>query len=144
MANDAIEVLLVEDDAGEAELTRMALRASGWAPVIHLARDGEEALDFLFCRGPHIGRNRGAALLVVLDLKLPKVGGLEVLSAMREDPRTALTPVVVFSSSAAPADIDESYRRGVNSYIQKPYDFDESLRAIRRIGEYWLGLNRAP
>jgi two-component system, response regulator len=142
---EQVEILLVEDDPGDAELTLRALRTHKLAnQVIHVT-DGEQALDFLFCRGAFAGRTvaRGPRV-VVLDLKLPKVDGLEVLKAMKADPRTGVIPVVVLTSSREERDIVESYRLGVNSYIVKPVDFDKFVEAVHELGLYWLLLNQPP
>jgi two-component system, response regulator len=139
-----IELLLVEDDPNDVELTLLALRKHHLANRIHVARDGEEALDFLFCRGPYSGRvANGLPKLVLLDLKLPKVNGLEVLKAMKDDPRTRLVPVVVMTSSRERRDIMEGYRLGVNSYIQKPINFGQFQTTIEDLGYYWLVINQS-
>ncbi len=144
MANDEIELLIVEDDPNDVELTLLALRKHHLANKIHVARDGEEALEFLFCHGPHAGRPlNGLPKVVFLDLKLPKVSGLEVLKAMKDEPRTRHVPVVVMTSSREQRDMVEGYRLGVNSYIQKPIDFGEFQTTIRDLGYYWLVVNQS-
>jgi two-component system response regulator len=144
MANDEVELLLVEDDPNDVELTLRALRKHHLANKIHIARDGEEALDFLFCRGPYAERTvNGLPKVVLLDLKLPKLNGLEVLGAMKSDPRTRPVPVVVMTSSREQRDMVEGYRLGVNSYIQKPVDFSQFQTTIKDLGYYWLVVNHS-
>lgn len=138
------EILLVEDNSFDAELTLRALRKNNLANQIYLARDGEEALDFLFCRGAYSNRRcDDAPRLVLLDLKLPKVDGLEVLQAVKSDPRTRPIPIVVLTSSKEERDLVNSYKLGVNSYIQKPVNFVEFQDVVRQLGMYWLLLNNA-
>jgi len=144
MTHDEIEILYVEDNPADVELTLVALRRARIANSIHVARDGEEALDFLFCRGPYGCREFLAPRLVLLDLKLPKVDGLEVLRAIREDQRTQMIPVVVLTSSTEHRDMVESYKLRVNSYIQKPVDFDQFQQVVQQLGLYWLVVNQAP
>jgi CheY-like chemotaxis protein len=142
--NNEVEILLVEDDPNDVELALLALRRKKLANRIHVARDGEEALDFLLCRGPHSGRNPDdQPKLILLDLKLPKVGGLEVLKEIKSDPRTRPVPVVVMTSSREQRDMIEGYQLGVNSYIQKPIDFDQFQRIIGDLGYYWLVVNHS-
>ena len=130
-------ILLVEDNADDEELTRRAFRKNNLQNELIVARDGEEALDYLFtnARRPH---------LVLLDLKLPKVDGLEVLRRLRADDRTKLLPVVVLTSSTEERDLVASYELGVNSYVRKPVDFTAFLEAARQLGMYWLMLNQTP
>jgi CheY-like chemotaxis protein len=143
--NHAIELLLVEDNANDIELTLHVLSRHNLANRIHIVRDGEEALDFLFCRGTFSGRSfDNPPKVVLLDLKLPKVDGLEVLRVVKSDPRTKTVPVVVMTSSRQQRDVVESYQLGVNSYIQKPIHFDEFQDVIRQLGYYWLAVNQAP
>ncbi|MBZ5627999.1 MAG: response regulator [Acidobacteriia bacterium] len=140
-----VEILLVEDDPRDVELTKHALQKENLCNNIHVAGDGEEALDFLFGRGIHRERQNGPnPYLVLLDLKLPKVDGLEVLRAMKNDPRTRSIPVVILTSSREQKDLVESYQLGVNSYIQKPVDFMQFQFAVKQVGLYWLLLNQAP
>lgn len=139
-----LEILLVEDSPADAELVLHALRRSNLANSIHWARDGEEALDFLFCRASFAGRDLSSPKVVLLDLKLPKVDGAEVLQAMRSDARTKLIPVVALTSSKEQQDVTKMYRLGVNSYIQKPVDFDQFQQTIRGLGLYWLIVNQPP
>lgn len=142
--HDEVEILLVEDNPADLELTLIALRASKLANTIHIARDGAEALDFLFCQGAYASRGFSVPKVVLLDLKLPKVDGLEVLQAIRDDERTKWLPVVVLTSSSEQKDILRSYKLHVNSYIQKPVDFDQFHQTIRQLGFYWLVVNHAP
>jgi len=142
MTHSEVDILYVEDDAADVELTVAALRRSKLANAIHIARDGVEALDFLFCRGPHANREFLAPKFVLLDFKLPKVNGLEVLNAIRNDPRTELIPVVIMTSSNEQRDLMDSYKLHVNSYIQKPVDFAKFQKIVEQLGLYWLVVNR--
>jgi two-component system response regulator len=136
-------ILLVEDNADDIELTLRAFRTSKLANEIVIARDGAEALDYLFGTGTHAGRDTSAMpQLVLLDLKLPKIDGLEVLRRIRADPRTSLIPVVVLTSSDEERDVVESYQIGANSYVRKPVDFAQFLDAARQLELYWLVLNQ--
>ncbi len=144
MFENEVEILYAEDNPTDVELTLVALRRSRLANSIHIARDGAEALDFLFCRGPFASRDFSAPRLVLLDLKLPKVDGIEVLQAIRQDERTKLIPVVVMTSSKEQKDLIESYKLHVNSYIQKPVDFDQFQKVVERLGLYWLVVNQPP
>ena len=143
MNEDTVDILLVEDDPDDAELALHALRAENLANHLALARDGEEALDFLFCRGKNSQRSfENPPRLVLLDLKLPKVDGLEVLRQMKNDPRTKAIPVVVLTSSRQEEDLTKSYNLGVNSYIQKPVDFEQFRKVVKEAGLYWLVVNQ--
>ncbi len=145
MAKAPVEILLVEDNPDDVELTMRALRKHHLANRIEVARDGAEALEFLFCEGQHADRNcEERPRVILLDLKLPKVDGLEVLRRIRSDPRTQTIPVVVLTSSREPRDLEESYRLGVNSFITKPVDFAQFTEAVRTVGLYWLLLNEPP
>jgi CheY-like chemotaxis protein len=144
MTHDEVEILYVEDSAADVELTLVALRRSRLANPIHIARDGVEALDFLFYRGPYADRTFLAPKLVLPDMKLPKEDGLEVLRAIREDERTKLVPVVVLTSSTEQRDMVESYRLGINSYIQKPVDFQQFQKLVQHLGLYRLVVNQTP
>lgn len=139
--SEPVEILLVEDNADDVALTLNAFTAHHLGNRIHVARDGEEALEFLFGRGAD---PRPHPRLVLLDLKLPKIDGLQVLQKIKEDQRTRSIPVVVLTSSKEERDIVESYRLGVNSYIAKPVDFDQFIEAIRLMGMYWLLVNTSP
>ena len=142
---DAMQILLVEDDPQDLRLTMRELQNANLANRIEVARDGEEALDFLFCRGAHSGRSlRHPPRLVLLDLKLPKVDGLQVLKEIKSRPETQAIPVVVMTSSREEQDMVESYKLGVNSYIQKPVDFDQFRQTINALGLYWLVVNQSP
>ena len=143
MKAEEVEVLLVEDNPADQELTMRSLRKEGLANRIQIANDGEEALDFIFCRGSHASRSFDCPpRLILLDLKLPKVNGLEVLREIKRDPRTAHIPVVALTSSIEDKDLLEGYHLGVNSYIQKPVDFDRFRETIRQVGMYWLLVNQ--
>jgi CheY-like chemotaxis protein len=145
VSSNEIEILLVEDNEADEELAVHALRTNNLANQIHVAHDGEEALDFLFCRGEHNGRDfEKPPRLVLLDLKLPKVDGLEVLRQLKNDPRTKAIPVVILTSSLEERDMVNGYQLGVNSYIQKPVDFVQFREIIKRLGLYWLVVNLAP
>ena len=145
MVDGAIEILLVEDDPQDIRLTLRELERENLRNRIVVARDGEEALDFLFCRGVHKERSfLHLPKLVLLDLKLPKVDGLQVLQEIKSKPETKTIPVVVMTSSGEQRDLVESYRLGVNSYIQKPVDFDKFCETIKTLGFYWLVVNRVP
>jgi CheY-like chemotaxis protein len=140
-----IEILLVEDNADDLEMALHALRKMNLANRIQVARDGVEALDFIFCRGPHADRKmENGPKMVLLDLKLPKVDGLEVLRAIKGDPRTKIIPVVVLTSSKEQNDVVASYHLGVNSYIVKPVNFAQFAEAVQKLGLYWLLLNQPP
>lgn len=142
---NAIEILVVEDNPQDLELTLRALRKAHISNRIQVARDGAEALEFIFCEGEHAGRDiADTPKVVLLDLKLPKVDGLEVLEKIKNDPRTKSIPVAVLTSSKEQKDVVESYRLGVNSYIVKPVDFDGFAAAVGELGLYWLLLNQPP
>jgi two-component system, response regulator len=138
-------ILLVEDNPDDETLTLRALNKNKILNEIIVARDGAEALDYLFGTGAYAGRDTNIQpQLILLDLKLPKIDGLEVLKRLRADPRTALQPVTVLTTSNEERDIVTSYQLGVNSYIRKPVDFDSFIEAVRQLGLYWLVLNTAP
>jgi len=141
----AIEILLVEDNPQDLELTLRALKKAGVANRIQVARDGAEALEFIFCEGPHATRRiDDVPKVILLDLKLPKVDGLEVLQRVKSDPRTKNIPVTILTSSKEQRDIVESYNLGVNSYIVKPVNFESFSTAVQNLGLYWLLLNQPP
>ena len=141
---DEIEILLVEDNPTDAELTIRALKKKNLANKLVWVKDGAEALDFLFSTGAYADRREGLPKLVLLDLRMPKVDGLEVLQQIKADERTKKIPVVVLTSSKEDEDIVESYKLGVNSYVSKPVEFDEFTDAISTLGLYWMLLNKPP
>jgi len=145
MIENMVEILLVEDNANDVELTLHALKRCNLANRMHVVRDGAEALEFIFCTGAYTHHNlANGPKVVLLDLKLPLVDGLEVLQRVKSDPRTCVIPVVVLTSSREERDIVESYRLGVNSYIMKPVDFEQFTEAVRTLGMYWVLLNQPP
>jgi two-component system response regulator len=137
-------ILLVEDNPDDEELTLLAFNQSQVLNRVDVVRDGEEALEYLFCEGRFTRREPEPPGLVLLDLKLPKIDGLEVLRLVREDSRTRLQPVVVLTSSREEVDLVKSYSFGANSYIQKPVDFRQFSVTIQTLGRYWLTINEAP
>jgi CheY-like chemotaxis protein len=140
-----IEILLVEDNPADVKLALHALNKNHLANHVEVVRDGEAALDFIFCTGPYTSRSiDNSPRLVLLDLKLPKVDGLEVLQRIKADPRTRKIPVVVLTSSREERDVVDSYALGVNSYIVKPVDFEQFTAAVQQLGFYWLLLNQPP
>jgi CheY-like chemotaxis protein len=144
-AEQPIFILLVEDNPTDAELTIRALRRGRISNHIQLLEDGAEALDFIFCRGPYAERMiTDNPKMILLDLKLPKISGLEVLKQIKSDPRTQMIPVVVLTSSAQDSDVIDSYKLGVNSYIVKPVDFEQFNKSVEQIGFYWVLMNRSP
>jgi two-component system, response regulator len=139
------DILLVEDSQNDIDLALYALREENFTNSIFVARDGKEALDFLFCRGAFAERSLDhPPRLVLLDLKLPKVDGLQVLRQLKNDPRTRTIPVVIMTSSGEECDLVEGYKLGVNSYIQKPVDFDQFCATVKSLGLYWLMVNKPP
>lgn len=140
-----VDILLVEDDPHDAELALRALKKANVSNPMHHVKDGAEALDYLFGEGKYAARSlANRPRVVLLDLKLPKVSGLEVLERVKQDPRTRQTPVVVLTSSNETPDIDAAYRLGANSYIVKPVEFEKFTEALGCIGWYWLLLNQPP
>jgi len=140
-----IEILLVEDNQDDLDMTLRALRKANLANHIQIARDGAEALEFIFCQGAHAGRKiENGPKVVLLDLKLPKIDGMEVLNRIKSDLRTKMIPVVVLTSSKEQKDVVESYHLGVNSYIVKPVNFEGFAAAVQELGMYWLLLNQPP
>ena len=143
MASDVI--LLVEDNPDDVALTLRALKRNNIVNEVVLAPDGVEALDYLFGTGTYAGRDTSVTpKVVLLDLKLPKIDGLEVLRRLRSDERTKLLPIVVLTSSKEQQDLVESYSLGANSYVRKPVDFNQFVEAVRQLGLYWLVLNEPP
>jgi two-component system response regulator len=144
MLDSRADILLIEDNPDDVELMLLAFKAANLANVVHVARDGVEALDFLFCTGAHAGRPiEDTPKLVLLDLKLPRLDGHEVLKRIKGDPRTATIPVVVLTSSTEERDVMRTYQVGANSYIVKPVDFEQFTESVRDIGKYWLVINHA-
>lgn len=142
---EPVEILLVEDCATDAELALRALKRFNLANHVHWSKDGADALDFIFCVGEHARRApEQKPRLVLLDLKLPKIGGLEVLKAIKADERTRGIPVVILTSSAEERDVGESYRNFVNSYIVKPVDFAQFLDVVAQANYYWMVANKTP
>jgi two-component system, response regulator len=145
VSSHPVDILIVEDSAEDLELALRALRKANLASRIEVARDGQDALDFLFCTGAHVDRQvEDKPGVVLLDLKLPKVDGLEVLQRLKSDERTKTIPTVVLTSSNERADIVRSYELGVNSYVVKPVNFDQFAAAVQKLGLYWLLLNQRP
>lgn len=138
------DILLVEDNQDDMELTLHALKKENLGNNIFVARDGEEALEFLFCTGACANRTFVNPKLILLDLKLPKVDGMEVLRQLKADARTKEIPVVILTSSKEERDLFSSYGLGVNSYIQKPVDFDQFRETVKNVGLYWLVINQPP
>lgn len=142
---NAVEILLVEDNPRDAELTIRALKKNNLANKLFHVEDGVEALDFLFARGRYEGRTTDdPPKVVLLDLKLPRINGLEVLSAIRADERTQTIPVVIVTSSAEDPDVKTAYQMGANSYVIKPVQFDSFMDAMTKLGVYWLMVNHPP
>jgi two-component system response regulator len=145
MATTPSTIFLIEDNPSDIALTQRAFEKSRIANTLVIAEDGQEALDYLFAEGSHSGRETAdLPALVLLDLKLPKVSGLDVLRRIRTDPRTSRLPVVILTTSRQEQDVTEGYERGVNSYISKPVDFKQFMAAMDQLGFYWLVLNEPP
>ena len=145
MNSNEIDILLVDDSREDVELTLHALRSQNLANRVFVARDGEEALEFLFCTGPHVNRSfDNPPKLVLLDLKLPKIDGMQVLKRVKGDERTRSIPVVLLTSSKEERDRVIGYNLGVNSYLQKPVDFDDFRKMVKLLGLYWLVTNQPP
>jgi CheY-like chemotaxis protein len=142
--NTLHSLLLVEDNPNDVELTLSALKEAHLANEVVVANDGEQALDFLFRRGQHAGRTTPNPAVILLDLKMPKVDGHEVLRQIRGDPYLRLIPVVVLTSSREEKDLYSSYDKGANSYVVKPVDFEEFIEAISKLGVFWAVLNEPP
>jgi two-component system response regulator len=142
MLDQRADILLVEDNPNDVKLTLHAFKTANLANTVHVARDGVEALEFLFCTGPHADRKVAEMpKLVLLDLKLPRLDGHEVLKRIKGDPRTSGIPVVVLTSSSEERDVMRTYEVGANSYIIKPVDFEQFTESVRDIGKYWLEIN---
>jgi two-component system, response regulator len=142
---EQVEILLAEDDSKDAEMTQRALRKYNIGNRVHWVKDGAEALDYVFCRGAYADRTPvRPPKLVLLDLKMPKVDGIEVLKQLKSDPRARSIPVVVMTSSNEEPDVTECYKLGVNSYIVKPIEFEAFLETVSKIGLYWVLTNRVP
>lgn len=145
VVTDEIEILLVEDNPNDVELTLRALKKNNLTNKVHVVKDGAEALEYIFATGAYTSRDiNHHPKVILLDLKLPKVDGLEVLRRLKSDERTKVIPVVVLTSSTEERDLVESYKLGANSYIAKPVDFDSFVRAVAELGLYWLLLNQPP
>lgn len=145
MIEQDVEILLVEDNPNDAELTMRALKKQNLANSLHWVKDGAEALDFIFTKGIYSNRDsENKPKVILLDLKLPKVDGLEVLKKLKEDERTRVIPVVVLTSSREEEDMVKSYSYGVNSYIVKPVDYEKFMTSVSELGLYWLLLNKQP
>ena len=141
---EPVDILLAEDNPTDAELALRALRRRKLVNKVVWVRDGSEALDYLFCTGSYAGRTNGNPKLILLDLKMPKVDGLEVLEKVKSDERTRATPVVIMTSSQEERDLVDSYRLGANSFIVKPVDFDQFIDAVSKAGFYWAVINKLP
>jgi CheY-like chemotaxis protein len=138
------KILLAEDNPKDAELTMMALRESNIANEVIHVKDGEEALDFFYCRGKFENRNSGNPIVAFLDLKMPKVGGLEVLKQIKSDPELKTIPIVILTSSREERDLVDGYKLGVNAYVVKPVDFEKFVQTIKDIGIFWAVMNIVP
>ena len=142
---EQVEILLVEDNPTDGEMTIRALRRNNLANKVHWVKDGAEALEFVFCTGPYAHRDPAQMpRLILLDIKMPKVDGIEVLRRLKDDAATRTIPVVVMTSSNEERDVVESYRLGVNSYIVKPVEFEPFIETVAKIGMYWVLTNRVP
>ncbi len=144
MNYEHVQILLVEDSKADAEMTLRTLKRRGIANNIEWVRDGVEALDYLYCTGAYAGRTNGYPKLVLMDLKMPRMDGLQVLERMKADPGTRTIPVVMMTSSREEGDLLASYRLGVNSFIVKPVDFGEFAETVAQVGMYWMIANEAP
>jgi CheY-like chemotaxis protein len=142
--NRAINILLVEDNPDDVELTLHALKKNNIVNPVKIARDGQEALDYLFYSGKYEASGHDLPNVILLDLKLPKVDGIEVLRRVKSDRKAKLIPVVILTSSKEESDLLKSYDLGVNSYIRKPVDFDQFVETVRQIGFYWMLINEQP
>ncbi|MFN3402725.1 MAG: response regulator [Cytophagaceae bacterium] len=141
---DQIEILLVEDNQDDAELAISALNEYKLANKIEHVKDGPEALDFMFCRGKYADRKSSKPKVILLDIKLPKLNGIEVLKALKENDATKKVPVIMLTSSREEPDVDDAYTLGANSYIVKPVEFDKFVEALKSVGFYWMLVNEPP
>lgn len=140
-----VEILIVEDNRNDAEMAMRALKKNNLSNRVLIVEDGEEALDFIFAKGKFAGRDKSTRpRIILLDLKLPKIDGLEVLKKIKSNEQTKIIPVIVLTSSKEETDVIRSYQLGVNSYIVKPVDFNKFVEAIKEVGLYWLLLNQPP
>ena len=137
-------ILLVEDDPNDVELTLAALSEYNFANEVAVARDGKEALDYLYSRGNYKNRPNGNPLFIVLDIKLPKIDGLEVLKIIREDEKLKVIPVIMLTASSEDRDLEYCYKLGVNAYVVKPVDFSQFLKSVKQIGAFWAVINEPP
>ncbi|MEQ1515422.1 MAG: response regulator [Usitatibacteraceae bacterium] len=137
-------LLIVDDSADDVELTTSALKKFHFVNPVDVARDGVEALDYLYCRGHFASREPGNPALILLDIKMPRVGGLAVLKQVRNDPKLNMVPVVMLTSSREERDIVEGYELGANAYVVKPVDFEQFMTAVRDLGMFWLAVNELP
>jgi two-component system response regulator len=144
MSYQQVEILLVEDSSADAEMTLRTLKRRGIANSVEWVTDGVEAIDYLFCQGSYADRGNGVPKLVLLDIKMPRMDGLQVLKQMKADARTRTIPVVMMTSSREEGDLIASYELGVNSYVVKPVDFDKFAETVAQVGMYWLIANEAP
>ena len=145
MTRKPVKMLLAEDNASDADLILASLATEGLGDAVHVVHDGVETLDFVFSRGAYAGRQREPALrVIVVDVKLPKVDGFEVLRELKADPRSRSIPVVMLTSSNIERDVARAYDLGANSYVQKPVDFEQFRRAVRALGLYWMTVNESP
>ncbi|MDQ3494192.1 MAG: response regulator [Pseudomonadota bacterium] len=144
MNYEHVQILLVEDSKADAEMTVRTLKRRGIANNIEWVRDGVEALDYLYCTGAHAGRTNGYPKLVLMDLKMPRMDGLQVLERMKQDPDTKTIPVVMMTSSREEGDLLASYRLGVNSFVVKPVEFSDFAETVAQVGMYWILANVAP
>ena len=141
---DQVEILLVEDNPHDAEFMTRALKEGGFANKLHWVKDGQEALDFLMRANAYAGREDVLPRLILLDLKMPRLGGIELLERIKADDRTRHIPVVVMTSSNEEIDVIRSYDLGVNSYVVKPVEFDKFYKTVSDLGIYWVQLNKSP
>lgn len=144
LCDTAVQILLVEDNPSDAELTLHALSKNNLANSVDWVKDGEEALDYLFHRGQYADKKTGLPKVVLLDLRLPKLDGIDVLRAVRKNPKTKELPIVVLTSSKEETDLVETYRLGVNSFVSKPVVFKEFVETVANLGLYWVIVNRTP